>query len=74
MVLEDGPVLVELVDKDDGGTCVVHTVQYDERGSLKYNEATCVRVEQRESWSWAVPSSSSFVAGSELLKGGLLVG
>ena len=32
-----------------------------------------MRVEQREGGSWTVPSSS-FVAGSEVLKDGLLVG
>ena len=48
-------------------------MQYGERGSHKYYEATCVRVEQGEGGSWAVPSSS-FVAGSEVLKDGLLVG
>jgi hypothetical protein len=40
-------VLVELfdeVDGEDGGTYVVHAVQYDERVILKYYEATCVRV------------------------------
>jgi hypothetical protein len=62
-----------LFDEDDGETYVVRAVQYDERGSFKYYEATCVRVEQREGGSWAVPSSS-FVAGSEVLKDGLLVG
>ena len=65
--------LVDEDDRDDGETYVVHAVQYDERGSFKYYEATCVRVEQGEGGSWAVPSSS-FVAGSEVLKDGLLVG
>mmetsp|Transcript_72447 Transcript_72447/g.145766 ORF Transcript_72447/g.145766 Transcript_72447/m.145766 type:complete len:467 (+) Transcript_72447:256-1656(+) len=82
MVVEDDPVLVELVDKyvaavlldeDNGETMVVRAVQYDERGSNKYYEATCVQVEQVEGGSWAVPSSS-FVAGSEVLKDDLLVG
>ena len=69
------PVLVELFDEDDGedgGTYVVHAVQYDERVILKYYEATCVRVGQGESWPWAVPSSS-FVAGRKLLNECLMV-
>ena len=82
MDVEDDPVLVELVDKyvdavlldeEDGETYVVRAVQYDERGDSKYYEATCVRVEKGEGGSWAVPPSS-FVAGSEVLKDGLLVG
>jgi hypothetical protein len=52
---------------------VVRAVQYDERGGSKCYEATCVRVEKGEGGSWAVPLSS-FVAGSEVLKDGLLVG
>ena len=51
---------------------MVHAVQYDERVILKYYEATCVRVEQGEGGSWAVPSSS-FVAASEFLKECLMV-
>ena len=82
MDVEDDPVLVGLMDEyvgevlfdeDDGETYLVRAVQYGERGSLKYYEATCVRVEQGESGSWSVPSSS-FVAGSEVLKDDLLVG
>ena len=82
MDVEDDPVLVRLMDEyvgkvlfdeDDGETYLVRAVQYGERGSLKYYEATCVRVEQGESGSWSVPSSS-FVAGSEVLKDDLLVG
>ena len=82
MVVEDDAVLVDLDDKyegmvlfdeEDGGTYVVRTVQYDERDGNKYYEATCVRVEKEEGGSWAVPPTS-FVAGSEVLKDGLLVG
>jgi hypothetical protein len=82
MVVEDDPVLVNLIDtyvgavffdKDDGNTYEVRVVQYDEKAGKKYYEATCVQVEQREGGSWAVPSSS-FVSGSEVLKDELLVG
>jgi len=51
----------------------VRVVQYDEKGSRKYYEATCVKVEQSEGGTWAVPSSS-FVSGSVVLKDQLLVG
>jgi hypothetical protein len=80
--VEGDPVLVGLVDKDvgavllgekDGETYVVRAVHYDERGDRKYFEATCVRVEKGGGGSWAVPLSS-FEAGCEVLKGGLLVG
>jgi len=82
MDVEDDPILVGLVnkyvgavllDEKDGATYVVRAVQCDERGGSKYYEATCVRVEKGEGESWAVPLSS-FVAGCEMLKGGLLVG
>lgn len=82
MVVEDDAVLVDLDDKyegmvlfdeEDGGTYVVRTVQYDERDGNKYYEATCARVEKEEGGPWAVPPTS-FVAGSEVLKDGLLVG
>jgi hypothetical protein len=62
-----------LLDEEDGETYVVSAVQYDERDDCKYYEATCVLVEKGEGGSWAVPLSS-FVAGSEVLKDGLLVG
>ena len=52
---------------------MVLAVQYDERKGSKYYEATCVRVEQGESGSWAVPPSS-FVTGSEVVKDKLMVG
>jgi hypothetical protein len=45
----------------------------DVEDDSKYYEAACVRVEKGEGGSWAVPLSS-FVAGSEVLKDGLLVG
>jgi hypothetical protein len=48
-------------------------MQFDERGDNKLYEAKRVRVEKGEGGSWAV-LSISFVAGSEVLKGGLLDG
>ena len=52
---------------------MVLAVQYDERKGRKCYEATCVRVEQGESGSWAVPPSS-FVTGSEVVKDKLMLG
>jgi hypothetical protein len=82
MAVDDDPVLVKLMEKyvgavfldaDDGNTYMVRVVQYDEKRSRKYYEATCVKVEQSEGGTWAVPSSS-FVSGSEVLRDQLLVG
>ena len=52
---------------------MVLAVQYDERKGRKCYEATCVRVEQEESGSWAVPPSS-FVTGSDVAKDKLMLG
>ena len=82
MAVDGDPVLVKLMEKyvgavfldaDDGNTYMVRVVQYDEKRSRKYYEATCVKVEQSEGGTWAVPSSS-FVSGSEVLRDQLLVG
>ena len=52
---------------------MVLAVQYDERKGGMYYEATCVRVEQGEDGSWAVPPSS-FVTGSEVAKNKPMLG
>jgi hypothetical protein len=61
-----------LFDKDESGTYVVRAVQYGERKSIKYYDATCLRVEQEVSGPWAVPPSS-FVTGSGVVEGNLMM-
>ena len=52
---------------------MVLAVQYVEWKGGRFYEATCVRVEQGGSGSWAVPPSS-FVTRSEAAKGKLMLG
>jgi hypothetical protein len=82
MVVEDDFVIVDLIDKyasavlldeDESDTYMVRAVQHDERKGIKYYKATCVRPQQGEGGSWAVPSSS-FVTGSDVVKENPILG